>query len=170
MAGEPATGKSTLIKSLVNRVGGIRSSFKYGKLRGHILNDGAWLLGVYPFGETFGGTDRLSMTVITDAIPFLGTMKETDRVLLEGDRLFNKPFLDAITKQCNAHLFLLRANAEELALRHIAREDKQSESWLRSRRTKCANLERAYPFKVLRNETEQELARNTELLLSVFCG
>jgi hypothetical protein len=161
------------MREVIRHLGPPAGSFRYGKVRGLTWLDfgsdrRTWLLGEYPEGETFGGTDRLGMTVITDAVPFLRSLPPQDTLLLEGDRLFNNTFLRVATRDFDARLFLLTAPEEELAGRHVARGDTQSESWLKGRRTKVENLRKAYEWKELRSATHLDGARNLETVLKAL--
>lgn len=69
VAGVPACGKTTLFKKIRESLFMDSKEFKQGKVRG-IENGQYKMLGVFD-GSTFEGTDKLSMTVISDAINYI---------------------------------------------------------------------------------------------------
>lgn len=166
VAGEPATGKTTLFRKVMSRLG-VGSAFQYeSTVKGiHYPETRVWVLGLYPEGVTFGGTDKLAMTLITNAIPWLETVPKKHAVLIEGDRLCNQRFFDACRQIGELQLFMLEANPLELSRRHKERGDTQSEQWLQSRRTKLENLKKKNSFASLPNMNQLDAERNAELLL-----
>lgn len=144
LAGVPASGKSTLFKMIRSQKFDGAKEFKDGKCRG--IEKGAYeMLGVFD-GSCFEGTDKLSMTVIGDAIEHIKKLSlDNDRhvVFVEGDRLFNYRFL----RETRAVLFLIDASEEELYARHIERGDTQTHTFyapeearwrILSQSTKCS--------------------------------
>ena len=62
IGGVPATGKTTLVKMIYNKMPKI--NFEYGLVKGHYdKHNNIALLGLYNQNNTFLGTDRLSMGV-----------------------------------------------------------------------------------------------------------
>lgn len=115
------------------------------------INQPYIMLGVFD-GSTFEGTDKLSMTVINDAIKFVQELQAQEKacvVFVEGDRLFNIRFLSTTT----ATLFLIDADECVLRKRHILRRDKQSSTFLRSRRSKVENFVKRYKISRIMNNT-----------------
>lgn len=170
LAGEPATGKTTLARQVMRNLGeGER--FKYGLLRGIHYESGVWVFGIYD-GTTFEGTDRLSMAVIDDAIEFLSLISAADSLFLEGDRLLNARFLKALLGAFQCRFFMIKADGAVKAQRHIRRADKQSETFLKSRQTKCLNIEQAFPgnFQSLKNDTKDEGIQNAGRILRAITG
>lgn len=148
LEGEPATGKSTIFKHIRRLAFEGATEFRHGLLRG-IENGAMKMLGVFD-GSTFEGTDRLSMAVINDAIPYVQTLHNAPTrsvVFVEGARLANVRFM----KETGARLFILKCHHDMLAIRHIERGDNQTERFLRSRHTAVTNLAAKYPHVVLDN-------------------
>ncbi len=86
VGGEPATGKTTMMKELYKNMG-VTHNLKAGLLRGHINNTtNVSLMGLYNDAGTFLGTDRLSMAVNTDFQKYVKMKKR--HIVFEGDRLF----------------------------------------------------------------------------------
>lgn len=140
IAGEPATGKTTLVQKTFNPQG-LPKTFKFGRLRGH--TDGRIFVGGVYDGSLFQGTDKLSMAVQPDAVDFVRNQPE-GVLVMEGDRVANPKFLSALDGlKCECHLVFLRAPDTLLHERHQSRGDKQNPRWLKSRATKNENLLRA---------------------------
>lgn len=156
VAGVPASGKSTLFKRLRKKYFDAATEFKFGRVRG-IRQGQLQMLGVFD-GSLFEGTDKLSMSVINDAIEYISELKnDSDKhvVFAEGDRLFNWRFISTT----RATLLLLDANEAVLKQRHIMRGDSQSETFLRSRRTKVENYIKAHNTMRIWNNSPQDSDR-----------
>ena len=74
IGGEPATGKTTLVKSILMRFKPLKK-FKYGLVQG-LYNERLklYIIGVYD-GSIFSGTDKLSMAVQPDFIKLIGKLE-----------------------------------------------------------------------------------------------
>lgn len=146
IGGVPASGKSTLVKEVMRLLGpkipGRLSSVLYTE-----HPEAKFIvLGWYPEGNTFGGTDRLTMNVQPEAERVLAYFNTQERwegytVLFEGDRLFNGKFFDFMN-QVNIpyKIVLLEATDELVAQRHALRHDTQDEKWKAGRATKVKNV------------------------------
>lgn len=98
------------------------------------------------------------MTVIDDAIEFVKQQMDSEQksvVFVEGDRLFNIRFL----KETKALLLLIDANERILKARHIERGDNQTETFLKSRRSKVENFISKYKAQRIWNNTLQDQER-----------
>lgn len=166
IAGVPASGKSTMFKRVRELLFGDATEFKEGKVRGLQSTDGHYImLGVFD-GTTFEGTDKLSMTVIDDAIAYakkLSGSRERYVIFVEGDRLFNYRFLS----ETRALLLLLDANEIVLKNRHIARGDTQTDTFLRSRRSKVENFISKYKAQRIWNNTLHDQERILNFVIKV---
>jgi hypothetical protein len=141
IGGEPATGKTLLMLKLIEKLSAETEgfTFTFKKLRGTSFGN-VHVFGIYN-GQTFQGTDRLSMAVQPDAIEFIGHLPSTDRVVFEGDRLFNgKLFVQLSKLGRSLQVVLLQASEGEKVRRHRLREDDQTPAFLRSRATKYRNI------------------------------
>jgi hypothetical protein len=142
MGGEPATGKTTLMFEL------IKMADDWKVVKPEKLLDAMWseklrtyILGKYEKdGNTFQGTDRLSMAVQPDAVKFLKSAKDVN-VIFEGDRLFNSKFIDSIGDVTEDYkVLILKAKDSILDQRHIDRKDDQDDKFKNSRKTKISNI------------------------------
>lgn len=163
IAGVPASGKTTLFKRIREHFFQHSQEFKDGKVRG-IEQSNYKMLGVFD-GSTFEGTDRLSMTVIEDAINYI--KKQDSRpgrkvIFIEGDRLFNFRFL----QETRATLILLDAAPDLLKQRHIERGDNQNQQFLKSRRSKIENFAKKYGIKRVFNNTPGDSERILQFVIS----
>lgn len=163
VAGVPASGKTTLFKGIRERFFSRSIEFRQGKARGVQSEDGRFkMLGVFD-GSTFEGTDRLSMTVIDDAISYIKEQKERTVIFIEGDRLFNFRFLNEV----RASVILIDALPEILAERHKARGDNQTETFLQSRRSKVENFARKYNIRRAYNNTPEDGERILKFIIKI---
>ncbi len=166
IAGVPASGKTTLFKRIRETLFVNHTDFKHGKARGVQSDDGRFkMLGVFD-GSTFEGTDRLSMTVIGDAINYIKSLEQQPMrsvVFVEGDRLFNFRFL----QETRASLILLDAAPEVLAQRHKERGDNQTETFLQSRRTKVENFATKYRIGRAYNNTPEDAEKIFQYIIKL---
>lgn len=137
LAGVPATGKSTIMRSVRSYLMPNAVPFSFGTLRG--MRQGCiWAYGVFD-GSIFEGTDRLSMSVISDAVRHAEGLKAAasrNVILVEGDRLFCERFLAS----SNAEVIIIDAPNEVLTHRHNLRGDSQTATFLKRCRTKVENF------------------------------
>lgn len=156
VAGVPACGKTTLFKRIREELFLNETEFKDGKVRG-VESNHFKMLGVFD-GTLFEGTDKLSMTVINEAILYIKKLREEEKryvVFVEGDRLFNHRFI----METKAILLLLDANEKILRLRHLQRGDVQNDTFLRSRRSKVENYIKKYNVMRIWNNTPDDQER-----------
>lgn len=169
IAGVPASGKSTLFKLIREQLFDDASNFQQGKCKGIESKDGHFkMIGVFD-GSTFEGTDKLSMTVIDDAIgyiKYLNEAKQKSVVFVEGDRLFNIRFLS----ETKAMLLLVDANERVLKTRHIERGDSQTDTFLKSRRSKVENFIAKYGVQRIWNNTLQDQKRILDFIIKTAKG
>ena len=162
VAGVPASGKTTLFKRIRERLFKECKKFKEGKVRG--IEQGCYkMLGVFD-DSTFEGTDRLSMTVIDDAIEYINKLERSSEktvVFVEGDRLFNYRFLN----HAKALVILLDASPSVLAQRHKERGDNQTNTFLKSRRTKVENFATKYHIGRAYNNTKEDSERILQFII-----
>ena len=163
ICGEPSTGKTTLMRCIMNM---LHSDITWlaGKYRTleYMYNGNIVVLGMYR-GETFDGTDRLSMAVIEDAEQFLKTQPYlAEWILFEGDRLFCARWIKAcIDSGADCKFVQLSFSPAEFNRRYAQRmynRTAQSAAFIKSRRTKYQNLRQSFPFIELRrndNSTDQ---------------
>jgi len=142
IAGLPVTGKTTLMRQIRDKLNFLPKCLVHGLLRyedypNHVI------FGIYD-GETFDGTDKLSMAVNKDALEFLKTNKK--KVLIEGDRLFNKKFLEgAESLGYDVKVTVLfTTSLPELLKRYRQRGKMQSPKFIKGRQTKLNNIRQLF--------------------------
>lgn len=166
IAGVPASGKSSLFKLIREELFGNASNFQQGKCKGIESKDGHFkMIGVFD-GSTFEGTDKLCMTVIDDAISYIKGLNGKSVVFVEGDRLFNYRFLH----ETGAMLLLIDANERVLKARHIERGDSQTDTFLKSRRSKVENFIAKYGVQRIWNNTLQDQKRILDFIIKTAKG
>ena len=140
VGGVPCSGKSTLMRRLISRLEEPtliepKKLFKCQE-HGDIL-----VVGQYPEGETFGGTDKLSHGSIPHFRDFINEVNNTYRhVIIEGDRYFRGVDIEWLTKEHESIVYVLTVDLQEELNRHTERGDTQTEVWLKGRRTQINNI------------------------------
>ncbi len=150
--GEPATGKTHLMRSILAELCppellrkrhwklGLLVGSEHTKAKVHVLGDYRDPV------HRYAGSDRLSMGVSPPAVTWLLWLNRTDlfngwTVLLEGDRLFNGKLMRSLEEARASTTWVLLTASEGMKLaRRGGREDTKPESFLKGRRTKLANL------------------------------
>ena len=156
LAGVPASGKSTIFRKIREKHFTEPTEFTHGAAKG-ITQGKLAMLGVFD-GSNFEGTDRLSMTVINDAIAYVKTLDEDEGkhvLLVEGDRLFNARFL----RETRAALILIDAAPEVLEARHRKRGDDQTPAFLKGRRSKVENFAKKHRLGRIMNNNQADQER-----------
>jgi len=140
VGGQPGTGKTTLFRKFIESKEWIE--VEPAKLVSALYNQerDLYILGKYQKGETFAGTDRLSMAVQPPLQEWIAS--HNCNILFEGDRVFNQSFLEFAMGLPNTELQVvyLKTTKEVLEQRYKDRGSDQSEQFLRGRETKYSNL------------------------------
>jgi len=174
--GEPATGKSKLMKAAMTElneqpmVTDVRMGSHTIKLTIFFKND-VTVIGHYQPGDTFGGTDRLSMSIQPSMEEYIKILLKRDSdtsLWFEGDRLFNVKFIEYLKsfQEITSFFFILDARENIKVARHAER-DNQNESWLRGRATKVRNIKEKFDLPVVYNNIESDIAVLVKFILQV---
>ncbi len=139
IGGEPGSGKTTLMWKLIEKLKP-EAKFNEFKLVPYHQKDNVYVLGKYEEGETFAGTDRMSMSVQPEAIKFLATLPNDAIVIYEGDRLFTSSFLEHCNEKYDLSIIYLRTTKNERNIRYAKRGSNQNETWLAGRESKVNNI------------------------------
>jgi broad-specificity NMP kinase len=140
VGGSPGTGKTTLFRKFMEGKNWERVEPKKMLPALYCKELDLYVLGKYEDGETFAGTDRLSMAVQPIAQSFVSECQSN--ILFEGDRIFNQSFLEFAMGLPNTDLqvVFLKAPKTILEARYKDRGSDQSEQFLKGRETKYSNL------------------------------
>lgn len=169
IGGVPGTGKTLLVRELMKQYGEWfpetvanlvqTESNSKRKLR---------ILGRYEEGNTFAGTDRLSMAVQPMALEWIKAYDEN--VLFEGDRLFNGSFLNSLASLPNTELFIIYLTAPEPILqeRYRQRGSNQSDQFIKGRETKYARLKQEMSLRKFSREFPHKSPEDTQKIISVI--
>lgn len=137
--GEPATGKSTLMKHIMRKRGSwvFEASTKYVPYH---LSDKLCIIGRYDdMDHQFPGTDRMSMACQQYVLNFISDNSDFN-YLIEGDRLSNKTFLWELRDRGHDLVVLLLRPSSDVLQDRRESEREQSDRFIKSRQTKIANL------------------------------
>lgn len=140
VGGSPGTGKTTLFREYMKDKN--FQPVEPAKLVSamYCAELDLYVLGKYEEGETFAGTDRLSMAVQPAVQEWIAS--HNCNVLFEGDRIFNQSFLEFAMGLPDTDLQIVFLSAPKgiLEQRYKDRGSDQSEQFLRGRETKYSNL------------------------------
>ena len=140
VGGSPGTGKTTLFRKFMEGLQWERVEPKKMLPALYCKEIDTYILGKYEDGETFAGTDRLSMAVQPAVQEWIKS--HNCNVLFEGDRIFNQSFLEFAMglPQTDLQIVFLSAPKTVLESRYKDRGSDQSEQFLKGRETKSSNL------------------------------
>ena len=140
IGGIPCSGKSTLMRGLLSHLPKPKliEPMKLFKCQEH---DDILVLGQYPEGETFGGTDKLSHGSIPQFREFITMVQpKYKHILIEGDRYFRGQDIEWLVDNYDATVYVLTCDSDIEHQRHKQRGDTQSEVWLKGRRSQINNI------------------------------
>jgi dephospho-CoA kinase len=159
--GEPGSGKSTLMRKLMAKIGiensPIDTSFK---LVPYHNKDNVYVLGKYEEGVLFAGTDKMSMAVQPEAIKFLDSIPADSTVIFEGDRLGTASFLENCNDKYDLTIIYLKTDRQNRMERCKDRGSEQNETWLAGRESKISNIlgnmELKFVTEIMSNNTYED--------------
>ena len=141
VGGSPGTGKTTLFRKFMEGKKWIEC--EPAKLISAMYCEelDLYILGKYQEGETFAGTDRLSMAVQPEIHKWIQT--NNCNILFEGDRIFNQSFLEFAMglPQTDLQIVMLTAPKTVLEQRYKDRGSDQSDQFLKGRETKYSKIQ-----------------------------
>lgn len=141
--GEPAVGKSTLMKKIIQQLGVDTSNHEtFAKLVVGHKKENVYIVGRYDGANMFPGTDRLSMAAQPEVAKWLATLGDDSVVIFEGDRLSTSTFMENCVELAgdDASFLFIQASDDIKKFRHEDRNDDQSDQFLKSRVTKYQNI------------------------------
>lgn len=143
LAGVPGTGKTTIAKALIEKLGGFDefSQTEPVPLVNCLESDKVVIVGKYDdSSEVFQGTDRLSMAVSPN---FQQYVKEStpSRLFIEGDRLVGNKTIDFLQEMgYNTNVLVVEVPDEVRLQRYVERGSNQSDKFIQSKMTKVSNI------------------------------
>jgi len=148
--GEPASGKSTVMREIISSFKGVGYVRKIGLIVYTFYHDDkAIVAGIYD-DQVFSGTDRLSKScgpVYREWIKEMVDDPDFDDYTFywEGERFSNNKFFDFFFQECpDPLIYYLEVNEEVLNERNQARSQ-QNDTWRKGMKTRMNNLKNKYP-------------------------
>lgn len=141
VGGVPGSGKTTLVRSILKNTGTWQEVHPTRLLHAKFHpRFNTYVLGKYQEDEIFAGTDKLSMAVQPEVLPWIQSHR--DHVIFEGDRLFTPSLLNTLLTlpDTNVHIIVLEASKTCLEKRYTQRGSNQSEKFLKGRHTKIQKI------------------------------
>jgi dephospho-CoA kinase len=162
LGGEPASGKTTLLKRIRKNFPNL-TEFKSGLVRGEYCPyNKVYFVGV--FDDTmFEGTDKLSLSVQPAFIEFVRNTPDA-KIVYEGDRLFNA----SVFEQLKSVIFILELSPSIHKARHSQRGHSQNETFLKGRKTKIENTKNTFNHTILHNDYEKDIEINESEIMKVL--
>jgi dephospho-CoA kinase len=162
LGGEPASGKTTLLKRIRKNFPNL-TQFKSGLVRGEYCPyNKVYFVGV--FDDTmFEGTDKLSLSVQPSFIEFVRNTPDA-KIVYEGDRLFNA----SVFEQLRSVIFILELSPSIHKARHAQRGHEQNETFLKGRKTKIENTKNTFNHTILHNDYEKDIEINETEIMKVL--
>ena len=152
LIGEPAAGKSTVIKNYIATLGE-GTIVKDGLVVYTCYNDDRVIIaGKYEDGVTFCGTDTLSKGCGPKYRTWLEAVVKDPAFegwtfVWEGERFSNNPFMEMF-ERLGATIYYLEADEETLDERNADRSN-QNPTWRKGMRTRMHNLRDKYPVEIV---------------------
>ena len=138
IVGMPGTGKTTLMKQWMAKREWTKDTPV--KLLDSLISGNIRLFGKYEEGDTFAGTDKLSMAVQPAALEYLRNPTH-DINIFEGDRLTSFAFFnEAVKEEYDVSIIVLKVSDAIREQRYKERGSDQSETFIQGRRTKIENI------------------------------
>jgi hypothetical protein len=151
--GEPGTGKTTLMRVILNELRMVEPDELVvdGPIKYHRFNKQKTLiLGIYDESK-FAGTDRLSKSCGPKFREWLNTNREKYDgwiMFMEGERFMNDKTLPSLFEQESMNLVCLKVSEKELERRRASRNNTQDPKWMKGMATRVANVCKNYPHKI----------------------
>jgi GTPase SAR1 family protein len=154
MCGEPASGKSTIMRKFISGLQGTGIVKKEGLVAyTEFAEDRVIVAGIYD-EAVFSGTDRTAKSCGPKFRDWLAA-KNSDSdyddwtFYWEGERFSNSKFFDFFRDECSdVTIYYLNADEETLNERNANRSN-QNSSWRKGMATRMRNLREGYPVKIV---------------------
>jgi hypothetical protein len=156
MCGEPASGKSTIMRKFISGLQGAGIVKKEGLVAyTEFAEDKVIVAGIYD-EAVFSGTDRTAKSCGPKFREWLAAKNAEPewndwKFYFEGERFSNSKFFDFFFDECDREdvtVYFLKADEELLNERNASRSN-QNESWRKGMATRMRNLRTNYPVQLV---------------------
>ena len=140
VGGIPTSGKSKLLRNIIEDMSCSKTCDPYPLFPCQSHKD-ILVVGRYPEGQPFGGSDRISYGAIPHFRDFIRQEQPNwKHIIIEGDRFFRSQDITWVCDNYDSKVFVLTVSDIEEHRRHIQRQDTQTDRWLKGRRTQIRNI------------------------------
>lgn len=160
IGGVPASGKTTLVRKLMQELGSWQP-YEHRLVKGHYnLEKNIYVIGIYN-NDLFSGTDKLSMAVQPVFLDWVPTTNGAT-IIFEGDRLFNQSLFNKYRK---TKIYVVEAMPVVIEQRRKDRATEQSAKFLKAKRTKILKIKYNNEYELLTNNTDIDLEDNIQIIM-----
>ena len=155
LAGEPASGKSTVMREFISRLGEGTVKKEGLVVYTEYPDDKVFIAGKYEEGAVFSGTDATTKSCGPKYREWLfNKINDVEyfdwRFYAEGERFSNSKFFDFFVNECpDITLYLLEADETTLNERNASRSN-QNPVWRKGMATRMRNLRENYSVEVVK--------------------
>lgn len=161
IGGVPASGKTTLMRKLMQELGSWQP-YEHRLIKGHYnLEKNIYVVGIYN-NDLFSGTDKLSMAVQPVFFEWVPTTNGAT-IIFEGDRLFNQSLFNKYRK---TKIYIVEATPAVVEQRRNDRQAEQSAKFLKAKHTKILKVKYNNVYELLPNNTDIDLQDNVQTIIN----
>ena len=160
IGGVPASGKTTLVRKLMQGLGKWEP-YEHRLVKGHYnIEKNIYVIGIYN-NDLFSGTDKLSMAVQPVFLDWVPTTNGAT-IIFEGDRLFNQSLFNKYRK---TKIYVVEAMPDIIDQRRNDRATEQSIKFLKAKHTKILKVKHNNVYELLLNNKPIDIQDNVQTII-----